>query len=181
MCKKGRPNTTIPVLMTYLSWVREILCESNRSYKVKRNGKRGWSWKDLMKGHMKWRPWMAPPMGGTGTNQSKQNELPTELSESPPKQAAQEPLIASSNSNENMDLTEKTSHLEPCEKTAEHPPALTTRTRAGRIVKKPARFKDYVTWVLEYLSRWRILVAFEHLRWRLKLLVAGVGYKHPDA
>ena len=69
------------------------------------------------------------------------NELPTVLPESPPKQAA-EPPIASSNSDENMDLTEKISHLEPCEETVEHPPALTTRTRSGRIVKKPARFKD---------------------------------------
>ena len=73
------------------------------------------------------------------------NGLPTELPESPPKQAAQEPPKASSNSDENMDLTEKISHLEPCEETAEYPPALTTRTRSGQIVKKPARFKDYVT------------------------------------
>ena len=73
------------------------------------------------------------------------NELPTELPESAPKQAAQEPPIASSNSDENMYLTEKTSHFESCEETVEHPPALTTRTLSGRIVKKPARFKDYVT------------------------------------
>ena len=45
--------------------IGEILCESNHSNKNERNGRRVWSWKGLTKGHMKWKPWMASPIGET--------------------------------------------------------------------------------------------------------------------
>ena len=62
---------------------------------------------------------MAPAIGRKEPIK-KTHELPSELlelPESPPRRTAQ----ASSNSDENIDLTEKTSHVEPCEEAVEHP------------------------------------------------------------
>ena len=70
------------------------------------------------------------------------NEPPTctKLPESPLEGTAEESI----NSDETADLTERNSR-ESCEVAVEHHPAVTTRTRSGRVVKKPVHFKDYVT------------------------------------